>query len=511
MSNLGVDPVVTSRKSAVTRSGREARLALAVAVATVVLTQLPRVLLYFLAPPGHIFLGAAWGAHDQPTYFELLGDAAAGWWVFPTRPEAGLAGAHLLYTPYIVIGHLFAPTGWAPDAVMETSRWLCLPIPLLAAWAYVRAALPAGQRALGYFLGVLAGGLGWMILSRPDTPLGIIQPLDLAAPSFTLANSLQMAPHVGLAVAGLAGWAWGLLKAAEGLKRGLWGAVALGAVASFHPFVVPMALLAGGIFVLWQARTRLAWTCLFLGGVAAAPFLLYDLWLLTGDPTVAGWQAHEYAELENLPSILVSRALLLPFAVLGGVQAVRGGGRGLALALCWAGTALLFDLNPLFSSSALHRTVEGSSLALGVLAAAGMAGIGPRARAWVVAACLITPILQVASIITVSPADRDLFIASDDRQAIGWLASQGAHGRLLAYPVTDRWAVSFSQVAPDLPADWLSDGGTAVKAAAADPSTVAARRDQYLLWGEREREVAGPPPAGLTIVGRFGRTVVLRP
>ncbi|HVD02011.1 MAG TPA: hypothetical protein VNG93_12830 [Candidatus Dormibacteraeota bacterium] len=84
---------------------------------------------------------------------------------------------------------------------------------------------------------------------------------------------------------------------------------------------------------------------LALATLLAAPWGLYELSLAAAFKV--DW-ARDYAELENLPSLLASRALLWPCIVLGGWIAIRDPERrpGPAVALCWAGCALAFDLSP---------------------------------------------------------------------------------------------------------------------------------------------------------------------
>src|SRR5207302_135245 len=183
-----------------------------------------------------------------------------------------------------------------------------------------------------------------------ETPFGLVAALDVTGPSFTVMNSLNMAPHVALAVAGLAVYFWGLLAAAEGRRRGLIGALGLGGVASFHAFVVPAALLAGGVFI-----------------------------------------------------------------VIGAVAAIRDPERrsGPALALCWAACALAFDLFPPFSSTELHRTVEGSPLAFGVLAAEGLVRLARRWRTYLLAGAMVAPLLQSGLLVAAGPYQAEAFLPVD--------------------------------------------------------------------------------------------------
>ena len=488
----------------------EGRLAILIAAAALLFTSGPRLYLYLFAPSGRVFLGEIWGVYDIPRYVLLTRQATAGSWLLDNRLQGPAHTAYLLYTPYILLGHLLGWTGLAPLALLEVARWIAFPLALGASWIFIRKALPPGQRALGYFSAVLAGGLGFFALAHPVTALGPLVALDITAPSFTVMNSLNMAPHVALSVACLAVYGWGLLEAAEGRRRGLLGAVALGVVASFHGFVVPCALLAGGLFFLWRGRRREVFLLLLLATIFAVPFGIYQFELSARDPS---WRLIDYAELENIPSLLLSRALLWPFIVAGAVLAVRdpARARGPALALCWAGIALAFDLFPGFAASELHRTVEGSPLAYGVLAAGGLSLLAARWRAYLLAAAMLAPILEAVFLVAAGPLDSEAFMPVSDYRLAARLDRAGETRCVVGDQLTILWIVALSKtcdaqqnsdrVPPILRA--LRDARSLEEASAALPQP-----DDLVLWGVRERAY-GPPPPALRLLEAEGETQLL--
>lgn len=489
-------------------TGREGRVALGVAALAVLLTSAPRLYLELTVPRGQVFLGEIWGVYDIPKYVLLLRQSAAGAWLFDNRLGGPGHTAFLLYTPYMLLGHLVGWTGLPPLLVMEIGRWIAFPAGLAAAWVFIRRALPEGRRAVAYFAAVVSGGLGFLFLFRPATPLGVVVPLDISAPSFTVMNSLNMAPHVAVAVACLAIYFWGLLAAADGQWRGLWGALALGAVASFHGFVVPAALVAGGVFFLWRGRRREVFVMLAIATLLAVPWGLYQLSL--GSAYSVAWN-RDYAELENLPSLLVSRALLWPFIALGGWLAIRDPQRrtGTALALCWAGSALAFDLFPPFASTELHRTVEGSPLAFGVLAAAGLGRLPARPRLYLLAATLVGPLLEAVLLFAAGPLYPSVYLP------VGYLSAaqrlDRAHETRCVFgtDLSMLWVSALSEACDAQPDLDLSEPLVA-RLAAADASTAAAllpQPDDLVLWGPLER-VHGPPP-GLRTVSEEDGTLLL--
>jgi hypothetical protein len=472
----------------------EGRLALAVAALAVALTSGPRLEMELTVPRGQVFLGEIWGVYDIPRYVLLLRQAAAGSWVFDNRLEGPGHTAFVLYTPYLLLGHLLGWTGLPPLALMEVGRWIAFPAALAASWLFIRRALPEGQRAVGYFAAVLAGGLGFLFLFRPQTPIGVVAPLDLAAPSFTVMNSLNMGPHVAIAVACLAVFCWGLLAAADGQWRGLLGALGLGLVASFHGFVVPAALLAGGVFFLWRGRRRQVFAVLAAATLLAVPFGLYELSLSAAFKV--DW-TRDYAELENLPSLLVSRALLWPLILLGGWLAIRDPERrpGPALALCWAACALAFDLFPPFASTELHRTVEGSPLAFGVLAASGLARLPQRPRAYLLAATAISPILESVLLFAAGPYYPAVYLPEGYLLVAQRLDTARSTRCVIGNDLSMLWVTALSEVCDAQPNLTIS-GPIVDRLAGADPSTAASllpQSDDFVVWGPFERRAGRQP------------------
>jgi hypothetical protein len=482
-----------------------------VAAIAVILTSGPRLYLYLTTPGDRVFLGEVWGVYDIPRYVLLTRESAAGAWLFDNRVQGPGHTAFLLYTPYILLGHLLGWTGLAPLAMMEVGRWIAMPAALGAGWLFIHRALPAGQRALGYFAAVLAGGLGVLVLTRPPTPLGPALPLDITSPSFTIMNSLNMAPHIAIAVAGLAIFGWGLLAAAEGDWRGLAGAPALALVASFHGFVIPMILIAGGVFFLWRARRREVFVLLLLATLVSVPFGLYQLSLSS---TYVNWQ-QDFAELENLPSLLISRALLWPFIAMGAWAALRDPQRrpGPAFALCWAVSALTFDLFPPFAQTELHRVVEGSPLAYGVLAAPGLQRLHRRPRAYLIAATMMAPVIGAGLLVLAGPFQRESYLPAGYMAIAQRLERSGDTRCVVGSDLTMLWVSALSH-ACDAQSD-ASKSPSLLKnlSSASSPQAAAELLPQpndLVIWGDYEIEY-GPAPTTLQVVATYRRALLLSP
>jgi hypothetical protein len=285
----------------------------------------------------------------------------------------------------------------------------------------------------------------------------------------------------------------------------------LGAVASFHAFVVPAALLAGGIFFLWRARRRELFLMLTLSSLVSIPFGLY---LLSLSATYYVHWRQDYAELENLPSLVVSRALLWPFIGIGALTAIRDQQRrpGPAFALCWAACALAFDLFPPFASTELHRTVEGSPLAYGVLAAEGLVAIARRWRAYVLAGAMVAPLLQAVFLVAAAQYEQEAFLPVDYYRLAGRLDRENVTRCVFGADLTMMWITALSQTC-DAQNDVTRLPGIFERLKAAPPGGASAalpQPDTLVVWGEFERR-QGPPPQALRVIAREGSTELLAP
>ena len=282
-------------------------------------------------------------------------------------------------------------------------------------------------------------------------------------------------------------------------------------VATVRAVVVARAMVAGVIFYLWRGRRREVFVLLALTTVASVPFGLYQLSLAPSFHV--NWQ-QDYAELENLPSLIVSRALLWPFIGIGAWAALRDPERrpGPALALCWAATALAFDLFPPFANSELHRTVEGSPWAYGVLAAPGLLWLGRRLRTYLLVGTLFAPVLGTAFLVLAGPYQPEAFLPAGYLALAQRLDRQGETRCVVGADLTMLWVTAFSHVCD------AQDDSSRVPpllsslSAATSPQAAAVLLPQpgdLVIWGEFENRYGPPPP--LPVITREPNTLLLSP
>lgn len=496
------------------RLGREEWFMVAIAIAAFAFSNLPRLWAALHVPPGEVYIGTVWAGPDEAWMIEAVRQGMAGHLLSSARAVGAPAGfAYFHYPPYVLLGALLGWTGATPIDVLGWIRVLLEAVALGAAGLFVRAALPPGRRAWGYFFAVLAGGLGFLFAGTPATPLGPAIPADLNQPSFNVLNSLHMQPIVAWDLAGICLFGWGFLAALAGRRRAWLGLVGVAMSATAHPMELLPALLGAGVTAIWLARRSGVIAYLAGAAVVAVPYQLYLLLALSSGSLLGMLHDTASTEVQTLPSVLLASAFVWPLVAVGARRGLLERDPSLVFCLAWLVPSLVLGLAPMLASSQLHRTLEGRSLVMGVLAAQGVVFVAARWRAWLVGACLITPLLQVPLLVWWSQNDSSLYLRRDDLALAAQMDRAGTQGAVLGTNLTMTWVASYSQTRVAFvwgPGD--DDVAALVRGAPADRAALL-RRDgaDYLVWGGREEKLFGPPPPGLRVVMRAGDSYLLGP
>jgi hypothetical protein len=134
--------------------------------------------------------------------------------------------------------------------------------------------------------------------------------------------------------------------------------------------------------------------------VLAAATAAFLLWLAARDPVISALTASSLTtEVGSLPSFLVSRAPLLVLAALAAGAVWRGREPVFVFVAAWAAISTILNIQPFDAGGALHRSLEGVSLAFGVLAVLGLREVRGHWRPLLLGVCLISPALQTAALL----------------------------------------------------------------------------------------------------------------
>lgn len=237
------------------------------------LSLLPYLCGYLLSPPGKTFLGALNNIGDLTQYLAAIRQGAAGAWRYTDQFTPDHARPLIMYTPYLLAGHL--SLGIPPAPMFQLLRLVCAAAALAALARFCRLFVgPYALRGAWLFV-LLAGGFYWLALPLSAFFPGLINAAALTAPELNPLITLLISPHESLGLAAeLTGFVC-ILRAA-GATEPLWaerrprpvasprrGRLILGAAVSFlvlalsYPFLLPTVGLV--LLVHAAAVARGAW------------------------------------------------------------------------------------------------------------------------------------------------------------------------------------------------------------------------------------------------------------
>ncbi|MGA9533828.1 MAG: hypothetical protein WBR18_14005 [Anaerolineales bacterium] len=359
-------------------STRSLTVASLLALGVALLTLVPYILASRLAPAGHVFSGFLVNPIDGFSYLAKMREGTQGSWLFQLPYAAEPGPPALLFTFYILLGHLASWLDAPALTVFHGARVLAITSMGVLSFLFLRRAISEPRWVwMAYVLVLFGAGVGWL-----TGPFGLLAS-DLMIPeSIPLAGGL-VNPHFPLAT-GLvaAAGALALRPPARGWSVGLGLAIGV-ALSGILPFAAASILTVLAVWLVvegWLNEARLTLktrilssrTLLAFGlAVGALPWITYDYWLTRNHVVLAAWNAQNQTPSPSPWAYLAGFGLVLALAVVGGLQsAVRRGPEG-RLLITW----VLVNMLLLYAPFNLQRRF---SLAL-FLPLAALAAFGLRA------------------------------------------------------------------------------------------------------------------------------------
>ncbi|MCL4298926.1 MAG: hypothetical protein KJ077_24530 [Anaerolineae bacterium] len=412
----------------------------------VLLSCVPYLIAALIAPEGWQFAGILVNPYDGNSYLAKIRQGIEGSWLFhlsyTPEPHAGA----FIFTFYLALGHLAALFGLSPIWMFHLARVMAGLGLLLVAFRFMAGVTPQRQeRRLAFTLILSASGLGW---------LGVLFgafPIDLWVPEAFVPYSLYANPHFPLAMALMLIIFQEVQRSTPNVQRSVWVGLAALALALTLPFALLTVWAVLAVFLGWLYSTnrRLPWPQIWLTlsvGLFSAPVIVYDYWVSTTNPILAGWSA------QNITSAPPPLDLLLGYGLVG--LLALGGGWLIArqrplkpesaewLVFWWAATSLIllylpFDLQ--------RRLITGLHLPLCILAAIGLLRWLPSigfslnqrrsfATVVVIVGALGTlfvwalPLLAIRQSPDTSETTALLFIRREEAAAFAWLRENATPG-----------------------------------------------------------------------------------
>jgi uncharacterized membrane protein len=366
------------------------RWAMGWSIAILLLSCVPYLIATLLAPEGWQFAGILVNPYDGHSYMAKMRQGLEGNWLF-----------HLTYTPephdgafififYLALGHLAALTHLPLILIFHLARLVAGLILLLTLFRFVTLVTPhPREQRLAFVLLFSASGLGWL-----GAIFGAF-PIDLWVPEAFVPYSLYANPHFPLAMALmliiLQRVAWptrsrhkklevrtpsnSLLPTSYPLLP--WTGLAALALALILPFALLTVWTILAVYLTWLYVThrRLPWPQIWptLGVVVfSAPIILYDYWVSTSNPILAGWGAQNVTPAPPVSDLVLGYGLVGLLAIVGIWIIVYQRLNPVSaewLVLLWAATTVVlvylpFDLQ--------RRLINGLHIPLCLLAAIGL-------------------------------------------------------------------------------------------------------------------------------------------
>ncbi|MCB0164043.1 MAG: hypothetical protein KDI79_07455 [Anaerolineae bacterium] len=358
---------------------QEWRWAVYGAVAVLVLSCLPFLVVWQSTPPDWQFTGVLVNPLDGHSYLAKIEQGAAGQWLFHLTYTPETHPGAFIFTFYLALGHVARMTGLPNVIVFHLARLLAGLLLLLTVFRFVAHVTPhPGERRLAFGLIGLASGFGW---------LGILFgafPIDLWVPEAFVHYSLYANPHFPL---GMALMLFILIEViwppspdsfmTAPILRPTIAALLLAIVLPFALIIDWVILIA---FMGWRLlidRSRLPWTQIWptLGVIGGGlPIILYQYWVSTTNPILAGWSAQNITTAPPILDVIIGFGVIVILAVGRMLGMVRGRGQpqteGEWVVWLWAVSSFILLYAPL---ALQRRFITGLHIPLSILAAIGLA------------------------------------------------------------------------------------------------------------------------------------------
>jgi hypothetical protein len=299
------------------------------------------------------FRGIYFDTQDYSEHIAIMHSGMQGQWGYELRFTSEPQHPVFVRIFYVILGHVSAWIGLAPERTFNLSRWILGFIALFTIYDLFRRIFPSRYWArAGFFLAVLGSGLGWIQLLFHWVP-GIITPIDFWLIDAYVFFIISMFPHLTFALiaACLATSLW-----LDYLKERHWSnLIWIAFLAIIVQFVNPVAFavvdfgfVGASIFVWWQNR-KICWAdfrALVLLALAQIPPLAYNLVVFTRDPIWMQFTAQNQTLSPPPLYYLWGFAFFWPLVIAGSILAFRQKLPALGIAVTWIATAFLLAYSP---------------------------------------------------------------------------------------------------------------------------------------------------------------------
>lgn len=362
--------------SETTESERTTNQALYLIMALIfVLNNLPYLWGMMIHHEGLVFSGFVFNFtfFDALSYLAKMRAGLDGDWLYTNYYTTEDQQPALLFTFYIVLGHLARLTGLSLIVVFHLARMTLSVILLLAVKRLLESfGLPSRARILAFAYIFLAAGFGWLVRLRNPA----LMPLDYEYTEGFAFNSMANFPHFVMSNILLIGVVGEFHRFAQaGISKGLLTRLAVYSFAQawVHPrIILTVGCIGMACALLGAARRQWKllpwfWPLAVTAAAAVVPMIL-TYRSVQADPLWSQWASTP--TLSPTPyHYLLAYGLLFPLAIYGSVHAIRSKTAWGTLIVAWFVVACLL---PYIPDHAQRRMIQGWNIPMAILSGYGL-------------------------------------------------------------------------------------------------------------------------------------------
>jgi len=291
-----------------------------------ILNLFPYYYAYKISPPNLKFMGNFYYIDDYNTYLAKAAQGEEGNWLLVNKYASEVSKPRLIYTFYILMGHLARLLKANLENIFFISRIVLGIILLIVIYLFLKEIVKNIKlRKVIYLFICFSSGFGWLITSSfSNTIKGPnLQPIDLIRPESNPIERFTNVPHYLLAHTLLILTILFFIKSIDN-KKYIYSIVA-GFSALFLSFILPFhtillyALLA--VFLIYKFLRKSLFSfelksfliILFI----SLPSFLWMAWLAFHDPIWSEMTRQTFVSSPPFIYIIYGYGLLFPFAIIG--------------------------------------------------------------------------------------------------------------------------------------------------------------------------------------------------
>ncbi|HWQ03856.1 MAG TPA: hypothetical protein VN452_00720 [Longilinea sp.] len=367
-------------------------------VFTILLTAIPYLIGFANEGVDWVFTGFVFGVEDGNSYIAKMLLGTTGDWLFRTPYTTLPQNGFLAFLPYILLGKLAGGKEIHLQLVMlfqlfRAAGIICF---VFASYGFTKVfILDERRQRWAVVLATFGGGLGWLVIFGLKTGGFEQLPLEFYSPeSFGFLGVFGL-PHLAIARALLLWGLAGFLTKPPG-NPFLYG-MKIGVFWLLLGFMQPLTIVTGWavvgsviilswIFILiwkpdlrtkqedlrsWQNHLKTAFGMILV----SSPMVIYNFFSFTFVPVLRGWSQQNIILSPPPGDYLLAYGVMIPFALVGIVRAVRTKDWIWAIPIAWV---VIFPILAYLPYTLQRRLPEGVWLAWIVLALFGVEGFAHR-------------------------------------------------------------------------------------------------------------------------------------